>query len=227
MSYAKVTKDNFNWQEILSSSNFLYTIAYCISDNRTCEFCDKFKIKDINKFNKFTKDEYDDDIFYSKPRVYTTMADINNDEKKEQILKIDSYKRTSIYPLNNTKLNFELEDLVYGEDLWLLSQEVAEKSISDMLMDLITISFDYNLQKKVTNIFNVAGHNDECDVVPFNSYLFYDIFEFDGKIYIKATSRRLANKSEIRVYLLENEKRQMKCRFIMWDENYVSNKQKH
>lgn len=206
-------KDQFDenkWQEVPPSVNPPFSIGFCAfgANNQHVVFyhyCTEKReiIKTI------------EDFIGGYPFVFKRKIDINNDGVLDNvILSVGNYfGALAIY--KNGKLDAKASDKIYGDDLHFHGEKTSYQIV--MVNEVPHIAFTtYAMpSNKISGIPEQAVFNSE---IPILSYLVYDIMEFKGKNYITLWNKRFIHDEnstypETRIYLLEGNKRELKCTY--------------
>ncbi|WP_104696422.1 lysozyme inhibitor LprI family protein [Helicobacter trogontum] len=206
-------KDQFDenkWQEVPPSVNPPFSIGFCAfgANNQYGVFyryCTEKReiIKTI------------EDFIGGYPFVFKRKIDINNDGVLDNvILSVGNYfGALAIY--KNGKLDAKASDKIYGDDLHFHGEKTSYQVV--MVNEVPHIAFTtYALpSNKISGIPEQARFNSE---IPILSYLVYDVMEFKGKNYITLWNKRFIHDEnsaypETRIYLLEGNKRELKCTY--------------
>ncbi|MCX2683367.1 hypothetical protein OQH60_06050 [Campylobacter sp. MIT 21-1685] len=224
--------DLSEWREIKYSANDpLYTLGFCLGSDYNYKYCTYGKLTEKQKF-------INDKDRYAELQIYVKELDINNDGKKETIMLLQGDSSQTLYVLTGNQLNEKASDRIYGDDLhfseaytfgnlW-KTMEVGER-ISFVLTtyalprNKITRRFDFKMFEE-REIYSFESEEDikrgeQENILPQFTVLFYSIMEFKEKNYIRLISNRFFwDESEkypnVRIYLLEGNKRELKCTFF-------------
>ncbi|RTJ39437.1 hypothetical protein C3H73_09605, partial [Campylobacter jejuni] len=205
------------WQEVPPSVNPPFSIGYCAfgANNKYGNFyryCTEKREIIKKEMAKAIKEK---SLFISPPRVYKRKIDINNDGVLDNVILSDGEYFSALWIYKNGKLDAKASGKIYGDDLHFHGEKTSYQTV--MVNEVPSIAFDtYALpSNKISGIPEQAEFNSE---IPILSYLTYGVMEFQGKNYITLWNGRFnfdenSTYPETRIYLLEGNKRELKCTF--------------
>ncbi|HEF1370823.1 TPA: DUF1311 domain-containing protein, partial [Campylobacter jejuni] len=154
-------------------------------------------------------------LFISPPRVYKRKIDINNDGVLDNVILSRGEYFSALWIYKNGKLDAKASGKIYGDDLHFSGAKTEEEVC--IVNETPCRAFEkYALpSNKISGIPEQAEFNSE---IPILSYLTYGVMEFQGKNYITLWNGRFnfdenSTYPETRIYLLEGNKRELKCTF--------------
>ncbi|MDY5950277.1 MAG: DUF1311 domain-containing protein [Helicobacter sp.] len=216
-------KDQFDenkWQEVPPSVNPPFSIGFCTfgTNSRYGDFTDYCTKKgEIIKeeMAKALKDKYDEKFYYiDSSKMYEKKIDINNDGVPENLILITGGYYDALWIYKNGKLDAKASDKIYGDDLHFHGENTLD-DLQAGLDDLAAIAFGaYAMpSNKISQLlkFDLGA--------PMLSYLSYNVMEFKGKNYITLYNYRFnrgdddSTYPKTRIYLLEGNKRELKCTY--------------
>ncbi|EOA3681565.1 lysozyme inhibitor LprI family protein, partial [Campylobacter jejuni] len=216
--YARKNKfGDSKWQEVPPSVNPPFSIGYCAfgANNKYGNFyryCTEKREIIKKEMAKAIKEK---SLFISPPRVYKRKIDINNDGVLDNVILSDGEYFSALWIYKNGKLDAKASGKIYGDDLHFHGEKTSYQTV--MVNEVPSIAFDtYALpSNKISGIPEQAEFNSE---IPILSYLTYGVMEFQGKNYITLWNGRFnfdenSTYPETRIYLLEGNKRELKCTF--------------
>ncbi|RTK03782.1 lysozyme inhibitor LprI family protein [Campylobacter jejuni] len=216
--YARKNKfGDSKWQEVPPSVNPPFSIGYCAfgANNKYGNFyryCTEKREIIKKEMAKAIKEK---SLFISPPRVYKRKIDINNDGVLDNVILSDGEYFSALWIYKNGKLDAKASGKIYGDDLHFHGEKTSYQTV--MVNEVPSIAFDtYALpSNKISGIPEQAEFNSE---IPILSYLTYGVMEFQGKNYITLWNRRFLNDEnstypKTRIYLLEGNKRELKCTY--------------
>ncbi|EAL4432344.1 DUF1311 domain-containing protein [Campylobacter jejuni] len=216
--YARKNKfGDSKWQEVPPSVNPPFSIGYCAfgANDKYGNF-DNYctENREIIK-EEMTKAIKEKSLFISPPRVYKRKIDINNDGVLDNVILSDGEYFSALWIYKNGKLDAKASDKIYGDDLHFSGAKTEEEVC--IVNETPCRAFEkYALpSNKISGIPEQAEFNSE---IPILSYLTYGVMEFQGKNYITLWNGRFnfdenSTYPETRIYLLEGNKRELKCTF--------------
>ncbi|HAA2028479.1 TPA_asm: DUF1311 domain-containing protein [Campylobacter jejuni] len=216
--YARKNKfGDSKWQEVPPSVNPPFSIGYCAfgANDKYGNF-DNYctENREIIK-EEMTKAIKEKSLFISPPRVYKRKIDINNDGVLDNVILSDGEYFSALWIYKNGKLDAKASDKIYGDDLHFSGAKTEEEVC--IVNETPCRAFEkYALpSNKISGIPKQAEFNSE---IPILSYLTYGVMEFQGKNYITLWNGRFnfdenSTYPETRIYLLEGNKRELKCTF--------------
>ncbi|OEV66964.1 hypothetical protein AJY73_01545, partial [Campylobacter jejuni] len=216
--YARKNKfGDSKWQEVPPSVNPPFSIGYCAfgANDKYGNFDNYCTEKREIIKKEMAKAIKEKSLFISPPRVYKRKIDINNDGVLDNVIlsRGEYFSALAIY--KNGKLDAKASGKIYGDDLHFHGEKTSYQTV--MVNEVPSIAFDtYALpSNKISGIPEQAEFNSE---IPILSYLTYGVMEFQGKNYITLWNRRFLNDEnstypKTRIYLLEGNKRELKCTF--------------
>ncbi|MCH3877405.1 lysozyme inhibitor LprI family protein, partial [Campylobacter jejuni] len=216
--YARKNKfGDSKWQEVPPSVNPPFSIGYCAfgANNKYGNFyryCTEKREIIKKEMAKAIKEK---SLYISPPRVYKRKIDINNDGVLDNVILSDGEYFSALWIYKNGKLDAKASGKIYGDDLHFHGEKTSYQTV--MVNEVPSIAFDtYALpSNKISGISEQAEFNSE---IPILSYLTYGVMEFQGKNYITLWNGRFnfdenSTYPETRIYLLEGNKRELKCTF--------------
>ena len=229
--YARKWKDNQDeWREIqYSVDDPLYTLGFCLGSDYNYKYCTYGKLTQRQKF-------INDRGSYIEPQIYVKKLDIDNDGKRETIMLVSGDLSQTLYVLTGNQINEKASDRIYGDDLH-FSGEYTFMNLWSKMEIGERISFVINTyalpSNKISGRFNFrvfeaseefsfddkeyARMSEQQNIAPQFTALFYSVMEFQGKNYIRLSSNRFwgekPTKYPKRIYLLEGNKRELKCTY--------------
>ncbi|HEC1907318.1 TPA: DUF1311 domain-containing protein [Campylobacter jejuni] len=216
--YARKNKfGDSKWQEVPPSVNPPFSIGYCAfgANNKYGNFyryCTEKREIIKKEMAKAIKEK---SLFISPPRVYKRKIDINNDGVLDNVILSDGEYFSALWIYKNGKLDAKASGKIYGDDLHFHGEKTSYQTV--MVNEVPSIAFDtYALpSNKISGIPEQAEFNSE---IPILSYLTYGVMEFQGKNYITLWNGRFnfdenSTYPRTRIYLLEGNKRELKCTF--------------
>ncbi|WP_337201930.1 DUF1311 domain-containing protein, partial [Campylobacter sp. W0014] len=216
--YARKNKfGDSKWQEVPPSVNPPFSIGFCAfgANDKYGNF-DNYctENREIIK-EEMTKAIKEKSLFISPPRVYKRKIDINNDGVLDNVILSDGEYFSALWIYKNGKLDAKASDKIYGDDLHFSGAKTEEEVC--IVNETPCRAFEkYALpSNKISGIPKQAEFNSE---IPILSYLTYGVMEFQGKNYITLWNGRFnfdenSTYPETRIYLLEGNKRELKCTF--------------
>ncbi|EDP6005585.1 DUF1311 domain-containing protein [Campylobacter jejuni] len=216
--YARKNKfGDSKWQEVPPSVNPPFSIGYCAfgANDKYGNF-DNYCTENREIIKKeMAKAIKEKSLFISPPRVYKRKIDINNDGVLDNVILSDGEYFSALWIYKNGKLDAKASGKIYGDDLHFHGEKTSYQTV--MVNEVPSIAFDtYALpSNKISGIPEQAEFNSE---IPILSYLTYGVMEFQGKNYITLWNGRFnfdenSTYPETRIYLLEGNKRELKCTF--------------
>ncbi|EGB3953304.1 DUF1311 domain-containing protein [Campylobacter jejuni] len=213
--YARKNKfGDSKWQEVPPSVNPPFSIGYCAfgANNKYGNFyryCTEKREIIKKEMAKAIKEK---SLFISPPRVYKRKID---DGVLDNVILSDGEYFSALWIYKNGKLDAKASGKIYGDDLHFHGEKTSYQTV--MVNEVPSIAFDtYALpSNKISGIPEQAEFNSE---IPILSYLTYGVMEFQGKNYITLWNGRFnfdenSTYPETRIYLLEGNKRELKCTF--------------
>ncbi|HEG2562796.1 TPA: DUF1311 domain-containing protein [Campylobacter jejuni] len=209
--------DDSKWQEVPPSVNPPFSIGFCAfgANNKYgifYHYCTENREIIKEEMAKAIKEK---SLFISPPRVYKRKIDINNDGVLDNVILSDGEYFSALWIYKNGKLDAKASGKIYGDDLHFHGEKTSYQTV--MVNEVPSIAFDtYALpSNKISGIPEQAEFNSE---IPILSYLTYGVMEFQGKNYITLWNGRFnfdenSTYPETRIYLLEGNKRELKCTF--------------
>ncbi|WP_369607735.1 lysozyme inhibitor LprI family protein [Helicobacter trogontum] len=213
-------KDQFDenkWQEVPPSVNPPFSIGFCAfgANNQYGVFyryCTEKREIIKEEMAKAIKEK---SPYIGFPRVYKRKIDINNDGVLDNVILSDGEYFSALWIYKNGKLDAKASDKIYGDDLHFHGEKTSYQIV--MVNEVPHIAFTtYALpSNKISGIPEQAVFDSE---IPILSYLTYGVMEFQGKNYITLWSGRFnfdenSTYPETRIYLLEGNKRELKCTY--------------
>ncbi|HFP7723308.1 TPA: lysozyme inhibitor LprI family protein, partial [Campylobacter jejuni] len=216
--YARKNKfGDSKWQEVPPSVNPPFSIGYCAfgANDKYGNF-DNYCTENREIIKKeMAKAIKEKSLFISPPRVYKRKIDINNDGVLDNVILSDGEYFSALWIYKNGKLDAKASDKIYGDDLH-FSGAKTEEEVCIVNETPCRALEKYALpSNKISGIPEQAEFNSE---IPILSYLTYGVMEFQGKNYITLWNGRFnfdenSTYPETRIYLLEGNKRELKCTF--------------
>lgn len=213
-------KDQFDenkWQKVPPSVNPPFSIGFCAFGanekyGHFSRYCTEKREIIKEEIAKAIKEE---SSYISPPRVYKRKIDIDNDGVLDNVILSDGEYFSALWIYKNGKLDAKASDKLYGDDLHFHGEKTSYQVV--MVNEVPHIAFTtYALpSNKISGIPEQAEFNSE---IPILSYLTYGVMEFQGKNYITLWSGRFnfdenSTYPETRIYLLEGNKRELKCTY--------------
>ena len=218
--YARKAKfDEVKWREVPPSINPPFSIGLCaFGRNNRDVFFDSF----CTQNGEIKKDEAIQAIrekspYIRFPKSYERQIDIDNDGALEKvIITIGSYFGV-LWIYKNAKLDEKASDRIYGDDLHFSGARTLENvciSSEEACAALTTYALPSN---KISQRLEFYPAN-ERGFMPILSELSYGVIEFQGKNYITLLNGRFFEDEDFiypttRIYLLEGNKRELKCTY--------------
>ncbi|OEV49246.1 lysozyme inhibitor LprI family protein [Campylobacter jejuni] len=216
--YARKNKfGDSKWQEVPPSVNPPFSIGYCAfgANDKYGNFDNYCTEKREIIKKEMAKAIKEKSLFISPPRVYKRKIDINNDGVLDNVILSDGEYFSALWIYKNGKLDAKASDKIYGDDLHFSGAKTEEEVC--IVNETPCRAFEkYALpSNKISGIPKQAEFNSE---IPILSYLTYGVMEFQGKNYITLWNGRFnfdenSTYPETRIYLLEGNKRELKCTF--------------
>ncbi|HIC3265267.1 TPA: lysozyme inhibitor LprI family protein [Campylobacter jejuni] len=216
--YARKNKfGDSKWQEVPPSVNPPFSIGYCAfgANDKYGNFDNYCTEKREIIKKEMAKAIKEKSLYISPPRVYKRKIDINNDGVLDNVILSDGEYFSALWIYKNGKLDAKASGKIYGDDLHFSGAKTSYQTV--MVNEVPSIAFDtYALpSNKISGIPEQAEFNSE---IPILSYLTYGVMEFQGKNYITLWNGRFnfdenSTYPETRIYLLEGNKRELKCTF--------------
>ncbi|HED6148866.1 TPA: DUF1311 domain-containing protein [Campylobacter coli] len=209
--------DESKWQEVPPSVNPPFSIGFCAfgANNQYgifYHYCTEKREIIKEEMAKAIKEK---DPYISFPRVYKRKIDINNDGVLDNVILSRGEYFSALWIYKDGKLDAKASDRIYGDDLHFHGEKTSYQVV--MVNEVPSMTFEtYALpSNKISGIPEQAEFYSE---IPILSYLVYDVMEFQGKNYITLWNRRFLNDEnstypETRIYLLEGNKRELKCTY--------------
>ncbi|EAL1123770.1 DUF1311 domain-containing protein [Campylobacter coli] len=209
--------DESKWQEAPPSVNPPFSIGFCAfgANNQYgifYHYCTEKREIIKEEMAKAIKEK---DPYISFPRVYKRKIDINNDGMLDNVILSRGEYFSALWIYKDGKLDAKASDRIYGDDLHFHGEKTSYQVV--MVNEVPSMTFEiYALpSNKISGIPEQAEFYSE---IPILSYLVYDVMEFQGKNYITLWNRRFLNDEnstypETRIYLLEGNKRELKCTY--------------
>ncbi|PZT47181.1 hypothetical protein B6S12_10440 [Helicobacter valdiviensis] len=206
--YARQDKIDWSkWQEVPPSINPPYSIGFCAfgANNRDIDYSWYCTEK-----GKLT--EKIEDFIGGYPYVFKRKIDINNDGVLDNVILSQGNYFSALAIYKNGKLDAKASDKIYGDDLHFHGSKTEER----VCMVNETPCKAFTTYAMPSNKVSQRLEFDfEC---PILSYLTYGVIEFQGKNYIRSWNKRFVNDKkstypETRIYLLEGNKRELKCTY--------------
>ncbi|MGJ0159268.1 lysozyme inhibitor LprI family protein [Campylobacter coli] len=209
--------DESKWQEVPPSVNPPFSIGFCAfgANNQYgifYHYCTEKREIIKEEMAKAIKEK---DPYISFPRVYKRKIDINNDGVLDNVILSRGEYFSALWIYKDGKLDAKASDRIYGDDLHFHGEKTSYQVV--MVNEVPSMTFEtYALpSNKISGIPEQAEFYSE---IPTLSYLVYDVMEFQGKNYITLWNRRFLNDEnstypETRIYLLEGNKRELKCTY--------------
>ncbi|WP_121763347.1 lysozyme inhibitor LprI family protein [Helicobacter burdigaliensis] len=205
--------DENKWQEVPPSINPPFSIGFCAfgANNQYGVFYHYCTEKREIIKEAMAKAIKEKDPYISFPRVYKRKIDINNDGVLDYVILSAGEYFDALWIYKNGKLDAKASGKIYGDDLHFSGAKTKEGVCmvnETPCMALTTYALPSN---KVSGILIDSEF-------PTLSYLTYDVMEFQGKNYITLYNRRFnfdenSTYPRTRIYLLEGNKRELKCTY--------------
>ncbi|HEB7544048.1 TPA: DUF1311 domain-containing protein [Campylobacter coli] len=215
--YARKKFDESKWQEVPPSVNPPFSIGFCAfgANNQYgifYHYCTEKREIIKEEMAKAIKEK---DPYISFPRVYKRKIDINNDGVLDNVILSRGEYFSALWIYKDGKLDAKASDRIYGDDLHFHGEKTSYQAA--MVNEVPSMTFEtYALpSNKISGIPEQAEFYSE---IPILSYLVYDVMEFQGKNYITLWNKRFVEDKnstypETRIYLLEGNKRELKCTY--------------
>ncbi len=218
--YARKDKfDESKWRKIHPSTHPPFSVGLCaFGRNNRDVFFDSF----CTQNGEIKKDEVAKAIrekspYIEFPKSYERQIDIDNDGALEKvIITIGSYFGV-LWIYKNGKLDEKVSDRIYGDDLHFSGAKTIENvciNSEEACAALTTYALPSN---KISQRLEFYPAN-ERGFIPILSELSYGVIEFQGKNYITLLNGRFFEDKDFiypttRIYLLEGNKRELKCTY--------------
>ncbi|HEB9307160.1 TPA: DUF1311 domain-containing protein [Campylobacter coli] len=209
-------KDQFDenkWQEVPPSVNPPFSIGFCAfgANNRYSVYswyCTEKKEVIKEAMAKAVKEKEFD---YAFPFVFKRKIDINNDGVLDNVILSQGQYFSALWIYKNGKLDAKASGKIYGDDLHFSGAKTEEKVCMEYEVPCMALTTYALPSNKVSGILRSSEF-------PILSYLTYGVMEFQGKNYITLWSGRFnfdenSTYPETRIYLLEGNKRELKCTY--------------
>ena len=212
--YARKYKfDDSKWQEVPPSMNPPYSIGFCaFGSNNQYGVYPYYCTENGKATEEMAKAIKENTVYLNPPQVYKRKIDINNDGILDNVVRSigDYFGALAIY--KNGKLDAKASDKIYGDDLHFHGEKTEEEVCLGNEVPCMAFQTYTMPSNKISQRLEFGFEN------PILSYLVYNVMEFQGKNYITLYNRRFnfdenSTYPRTRIYLLEGDKRELKCSY--------------